>query len=105
MLICCLFPNFSGPYHLHCVDFHLDLQLKDMTLVEMYYKWENLLRKMSENKCHGCIKLQEHIKLAEEIKRHKEEVDKLEYQMSDEALQQMPDFQGRVNLLYVNLSL
>ncbi|XP_024026737.1 DExH-box ATP-dependent RNA helicase DExH11 isoform X1 [Morus notabilis] len=76
-----------------------DLQLKDMTLVEMYYKWENLLRKMSENKCHGCIKLQEHIKLAEEIKRHKEEVDKLEYQMSDEALQQMPDFQGRIDVL------
>lgn len=36
------------------------------------------------------------MKLAEEIRKHKEEVNKLRFQMSDEALQQMPDFQGRV---------
>lgn len=36
------------------------------------------------------------MKLAKENKRHKEEVNFLEFQMSDEALQQMPDFQGRV---------
>lgn len=52
---------------------------------------------MAKNKCHGCIKLEEHIKLAREIKRHSEEVNALKYQMSDEALQQMPDFQGRVH--------
>lgn len=68
-----------------------------MNLVEAYYKWTSLLQKMSLNKCHGCIKLEEHIKLAKEIKKHKEEVSKLEYAMSDEALQQMPDFQGRVS--------
>ena len=51
---------------------------------------------MADNKCHGCVKLEEHIKLAKELKRHKEEVNALRFQMSDEALQQMPDFQGRV---------
>ena len=39
-------------------------------------------------------KLAEHLKLAKEIKAHKDEVCALQYQMSDDALQQMPDFQG-----------
>lgn len=69
-----------------------------MNLVEVYNKWTSLLQKMAKNKCHGCIKLEEHIKLAREIKRHKEEVNALQFEMSDEALQQMPDFQGRVHL-------
>lgn len=73
-----------------------DLKMKDMDLVEAYNKWHSLLQKMTQNKCHGCIKLEEHIKLAKEIKSHKEEVSALKFQMSDEALQQMPDFQGRV---------
>ena len=48
-------------------------------------------------------KLAEHLKLAKEIKAHKEEVCALQYQMSHDALQQMPDFQGRVyhiNILF-----
>lgn len=75
-----------------------------MDLVEAYRKWTGLLEKMAKNKCHGCIKLEEHIKLAKEIKRHSEEVDALKFEMSDEALQQMPDFQGRVCLRDTNLS-
>lgn len=67
-----------------------------MNLVEIYYKWNGLLQKMADNKCHGCVKLEEHINLAKELKRHREEVNALRFQMSDEALQQMPDFQGRV---------
>ncbi|XP_022752665.1 DExH-box ATP-dependent RNA helicase DExH11 isoform X1 [Durio zibethinus] len=76
-----------------------DLKLKDMDLVKTYYKWTHLLQKMSENKCHECIKLEEHIKLAREIKKHKEEVNALEFQLSNEALQQMPEFQGRIDVL------
>ncbi|XP_057789861.1 DExH-box ATP-dependent RNA helicase DExH11 isoform X1 [Salvia miltiorrhiza] len=76
-----------------------DLKLKSPDVVEAYYKWTNLLQKMSESKCHGCVKLEENIKLARELKRHKDEVKILEYQMSDEALQQMPDFQGRIDVL------
>lgn len=67
-----------------------------MKVVEDYYKWTNLLQKMARSKCHGCIKLEENIKLARDLKRHSEEVNALKFQMSDEALQQMPDFQGRV---------
>lgn len=76
-----------------------DLKVKDMDLVEAYYKWNNLLQKMSQSKCHNCVKLEEHIKIARDIKKHKEEVNDLKFKMSDEALQQMPDFQGRIDVL------
>ncbi|XP_024988719.1 DExH-box ATP-dependent RNA helicase DExH11 isoform X1 [Cynara cardunculus var. scolymus] len=76
-----------------------DLKLKDLNLVEVYYRWNNLLQKMSENKCHNCVKLGEHIKIAREIRKYKEEVNALKFQMSDEALKQMPDFQGRIDVL------
>ncbi|XP_059626534.1 DExH-box ATP-dependent RNA helicase DExH11 isoform X2 [Cornus florida] len=76
-----------------------DLKLNNMDLVDSYYKWNSLLQNMSQNKCHGCVKLEEHIKLAKEVKKHKEEVNALKFQMSDKALQQMPDFLGRINVL------
>ncbi|KAG1365844.1 DExH-box ATP-dependent RNA helicase DExH11 [Cocos nucifera] len=76
-----------------------DLKLKDMDLVERYHAYNRLLQRMAENKCHGCIKLKENMMLIKEQKRHKEEVNALKYQMSDEALQQMPDFQGRIDVL------
>ncbi|KAF6153462.1 hypothetical protein GIB67_027329 [Kingdonia uniflora] len=76
-----------------------DLKLKDMVLVEKCYKWNNLLEKMSANKCHGCSKVQEHTLLVKELTKHRNEVNALKYQMSDEALQQMPDFQGRIDVL------
>ncbi|XP_063947623.1 DExH-box ATP-dependent RNA helicase DExH11 isoform X2 [Daucus carota subsp. sativus] len=76
-----------------------DLKLNDLNVVETYYKWCSLLQKMTQNKCHGCVKLEEHIKLAKEVKKHKEEVKALKFEMSDEALQQMPDFQGRIDVL------
>ncbi|KAL8548922.1 hypothetical protein ACS0TY_007977 [Phlomoides rotata] len=76
-----------------------DLKLKDINVVDVYYKWTYLLQKMGESKCHGCVKLEENIKLALELKRHKEEVSALRFQMSDDALQMMPDFQGRIDVL------
>ncbi|XP_057953252.1 DExH-box ATP-dependent RNA helicase DExH11 [Malania oleifera] len=76
-----------------------ELKLKDVNVVNKYNKWNSLLQNMAENKCHGCVKLEEHIKLAKDVKRHKEEVNALQFQMSDEALQQMPDFYGRIDVL------
>ncbi|XP_042452595.1 DExH-box ATP-dependent RNA helicase DExH11-like isoform X2 [Zingiber officinale] len=76
-----------------------DLKLKDMALVQMYHIYNEFLQNMSENKCHGCTKLNEHIMLMKEQSRHKEEVNALKFQMSDDALQQMPDFQGRIDVL------
>ena len=78
--------------------------MKDMDLVKSYHAYHRLLQQMSENKCHGCIKLKEHISLMEEQKMYKDELNKLQFQMSDEALQQMPEFQGRVRFLHAHFS-
>lgn len=78
-----------------------DLKMKDMYLVESYRAYHILLQKMSENKCHGCIKLKEHISLMREQKMYKDQLNELKFQMSDEALQQMPEFQGRIDVLKV----
>jgi hypothetical protein len=72
--------------------------MKDMDQVKRYHAHNNLLEEMSKNKCHGCIKLKEHKSMMKDQKVHKDELDQLKYQMSDEALQQMPQFQGRVRL-------
>ncbi|KAF8776364.1 hypothetical protein HU200_003596 [Digitaria exilis] len=76
-----------------------DLKLKDIHFVESYHAYHRLLQKMSENKCHGCIKLKEHKSLMKEQRVYKDELNKLKFQMSDEALQQMPEFQGRIDVL------
>ncbi|XP_062218251.1 DExH-box ATP-dependent RNA helicase DExH11 isoform X2 [Phragmites australis] len=78
-----------------------DLKMKDMYLVESYHAYHRLLQKMSGNKCHGCIKLKEHISLMREQKKYKDQMNELKYEMSDEALQQMPEFQGRIDVLKV----
>ncbi|KAL6888475.1 hypothetical protein ACP4OV_009501 [Aristida adscensionis] len=78
-----------------------DLKVKNMDLVENYRAYHRLLQRMSENKCHGCVKLKEHISLMREQKMYKDRLNELKYQMSDEALQQMPEFQGRIDVLKV----
>lgn len=78
------------------------MKLKDVDLVSKYRKWNTLLKKMTENKCHGCIKLAEHMKIAEEIMKHKEKIKELKFKMSDEALEQMPQFQGRVRCKFLH---
>jgi antiviral helicase SKI2 len=72
-----------------------------MDQVKRYHAHVNLLEQMSKNKCHGCVKLKEHKLLMKEQKVYKDQLDQLKYQMSDEALQQMPQFQGRVRLLHI----
>ncbi|XP_010685630.2 DExH-box ATP-dependent RNA helicase DExH11 isoform X1 [Beta vulgaris subsp. vulgaris] len=89
----------SGSKYPPALDPLKDLKLKDVDLVQAYYKWNKLLQKMVANKCHGCIKLDEHMKLVKDIFKHREEVNELKFQMSDKALQQMPDFQGRIDVL------
>ncbi|KAJ4965981.1 hypothetical protein NE237_017830 [Protea cynaroides] len=90
--------NSNGKYP-PALDPVKDLKLRDVDLTEAYCSWTYLLLKMAENKCHGCIKFKEHIMLAKELSKHREEVNALKYQMSDEALEKMPDFQGRIDVL------
>ncbi|XP_031486566.1 DExH-box ATP-dependent RNA helicase DExH11 isoform X1 [Nymphaea colorata] len=85
--------------NLPSVDPYKDLKIKDVHVAEDYQSLNMLLAKISQSRCSGCTKLREHILLLKEQHKHREEVNALRYQMSDEALQQMPDFQGRIDVL------
>jgi hypothetical protein len=76
-----------------------DLKLNVLEIVEQYRRRQSLLEVMAQNKCHRCPKLQEHYTLMRNQQQLKERVKQLKYELSDAALQQMPDFQQRVPLL------
>ncbi|XP_078446524.1 RNA helicase, ATP-dependent, SK12/DOB1 protein [Wolffia australiana] len=76
-----------------------DLRLGDVEVVGEYRRHRQLLREMAANKCRGCVKLAEHLAMARERRRRREEVSALRFETSDEALQQMPEFEGRVAVL------
>eukprot|EP01018_Ginkgo_biloba_P034639 Gb_30711 [translate_table: standard] len=76
-----------------------DLKLNDLDIVEEYRKRQTLLQKIAQNQCHGCPKLQEHYNIVQNQRILKEKVRQLKYDMSDAALQQMPDFQQRIEVL------
>ncbi|MCL7049423.1 hypothetical protein MKW94_018400 [Papaver nudicaule] len=89
----------SGNKYPQALDPIKDLKMNKVEFVEAYHAWNILLLDMSANKCHGCSKFKEHLAIVKESHTHKEEVNKLKFQLSDEALQQMPDFQGRIDVL------
>ncbi|CAM6105247.1 unnamed protein product [Calypogeia fissa] len=76
-----------------------DLKLSDLEVVENYRKRQNLLARMAPNKCHRCPKLQEHYSIVKTQYDLKDRVKKLKFELSDAALQQMPDFQQRIEVL------
>ncbi|GLJ42713.1 hypothetical protein SUGI_0885500 [Cryptomeria japonica] len=76
-----------------------DIKLKDPEIVDGYRKRETLLQKMAQNQCHGCPKLQENYEMIHKQQILKEKIKKLKYEMSDAALQQMPDFEQRIQVL------
>lgn len=76
-----------------------DLKLNDLDAVQEYQKRQTLLQRMAQNQCHGCPKLQENYNIVHNRRILKEKLGKLRYEMSDDALQQMPDFQQRIEVL------
>lgn len=76
-----------------------DLKLNDLDIVEKYRKRSALLNRMAQNKCHRCPKLQEHYVVVKNQHLLQERVKQLKFELSDAALQQMPDFQQRVCLI------
>jgi antiviral helicase SKI2 len=73
-----------------------DLKVTDFDVVGAYRRQQALLEVMAQNKCHKCPKLQEHYALVKNQHILKERVKELRYELSDAALQQMPDFGKRV---------
>ncbi|KAG6547499.1 hypothetical protein Mapa_010947 [Marchantia paleacea] len=76
-----------------------DLKLNDLEIVEKYRKRSALLNRMAQNKCHRCPKLQEHYVVVKNQHLLQERVKQLKFELSDAALQQMPDFQQRIEVL------
>ncbi|KAL2653895.1 hypothetical protein R1flu_022023 [Riccia fluitans] len=76
-----------------------DLKLNDLEIVEKYRTRSVLLSKMAQNKCHRCPKLQEHYVTVKNQHLLQERVKQLKFELSDAALQQMPDFQQRIEVL------
>lgn len=76
-----------------------DLKLNDLDVVKKYNLRQTLLEKMAQNQCHICPKLREHYNLIKNQHTLKEKVKQLKFELSDAALQQMPDFQQRIEVL------
>ncbi|KAJ7561237.1 hypothetical protein O6H91_03G020200 [Diphasiastrum complanatum] len=89
------YPNEDPP----ALDLVKDLKINDLDVVEKYRKRQLLLEKMAKNQCHRCPKLQEHYALIKNQQTLMERVKQLKFELSDAALQQMPDFQQRIEVL------
>ncbi|KAH7404973.1 hypothetical protein KP509_15G051600 [Ceratopteris richardii] len=89
------YPNQDPPV----LDLVKDLKLNDITIIEKYYKRQRLLERMAMNQCHRCTLLHEHYNQFKKQSALKERVRRLKYELSDAALQQMPDFQQRIEVL------
>ncbi|EFJ37244.1 hypothetical protein SELMODRAFT_403447 [Selaginella moellendorffii] len=76
-----------------------DLKLNDIDAVEKYKKKQAITELMAQNKCHRCPKLQEHYSIIKSRQLLRDRVDKLKFDVSDNALQQMPEFQRRMDVL------
>eukprot|EP00897_Mesotaenium_endlicherianum_P000213 jgi/Mesen1/10192/ME000766S09561 len=76
-----------------------DLKLAEKTVVDAFEKREHLLREMASSPCHRCARLEDHFALVEKQRALKEELSKHQYELSDAALQKMPDFNQRVEVL------
>ncbi|KAG0598823.1 hypothetical protein M758_12G103200 [Ceratodon purpureus] len=81
------------------LDLLKDLKFTDFDVVEAYRRQQSLLEVLAHNKCHKCPKLQEHYTLVKNQHILKERVKELKYELSDAALQQMPDFGKRIEVL------
>ena len=70
-----------------------DLKLNDLKNCSGILEETNYLTRMARNQYHGCPMLQKNNNIVQDRRILKETLGKLRYQMSDEALQKMTDFQ------------
>jgi len=65
----------------------------------MFSRREYLREQMGQSKCHSCPKLHDQWAKIEKEEKVKREIDKLRFQLSNENLALMPEFQTRVQIL------
>uniref|UniRef100_A0A6T7WV57 ATP-dependent RNA helicase Ski2/MTR4 C-terminal domain-containing protein n=1 Tax=Pyramimonas obovata TaxID=1411642 RepID=A0A6T7WV57_9CHLO len=76
-----------------------ELKFNDVDAVEAYQVRQQYLSEMAKFQCHQCPKLPEQYALIAKRRQLAERVRELQYRMSDQALQQMPDYHMRVRVL------
>ena len=76
-----------------------DLKVSDIDFVELLMQRKEAAAALPESPCHACPRRQEHLAQALKKDRLRRKVDKLRFALSDQNLQQMPDFQQRLEVL------
>ena len=76
-----------------------DLKVSDVDFVELLMLRKEAAAALPESPCHTCPRRQEHLAQALKKDRLRRKVDKLRFALSDQNLQQMPDFQQRLEVL------
>jgi len=76
-----------------------DLKLNEIDIVESYLQRSSCMEAMAAFKCHACPKLADQYGLVYQHRRIKERIQQLKYEVSDAALQQLPEYHQRMQVL------
>jgi len=76
-----------------------DLKMRELEYAEAYVEKSRLQQAIISHRSHRCPRLEEQLSLVEECERLDEKLEKLRYLLSDENLQQAPEFKQRMEVL------
>lgn len=89
----------SNPASLPMVHLQTDLGIKTLGLQDKYLSWCNRARQCQEARCATCPSLNVQLALVRTERKLQETREELKKKLSDDNLQQMPEFQQRVDVL------
>jgi len=76
-----------------------DLKMRELEYAEAYVEKARLQQAITAHRSHRCPRLEDQLSLVEECERLDEKLEKLRYLLSDENLQQAPEFKQRMQVL------
>eukprot|EP00727_Mastigamoeba_balamuthi_P013488 m51a1_g8762 putative helicase ski2w (1240) ;mRNA; f:131606-136281 len=76
-----------------------EIKINDLAFTELMDKRAKLDKSMVSSPCHTCVRREEHLKESMKRIRLREKVKRLRYELSDDNLLLMPDFQSRLEVL------
>lgn len=89
----------AGEDALVAVDAVRDLKLNELDVVETYMRRQVAVLQMAQFECHRCPKLPEQYALIHHQHKLKQRISRLQFEMSDASLQQMPEYHQRMEVL------
>lgn len=91
--------NESGGENLSFMDLRKDLGIKDLDAVEEITRMESLRTRVVEQPCLECPQFNEHYSATFTKLQLKEQIGRLKFLMSEEALQLHPEYKMKINVL------